>query len=307
MFISVVMSVFNGEKYLSEQLESILSQSRQPDEVIIINDCSTDSSKEMISSFILFHKLSNWKIIDNRENIGWRKSFINGLWTSTGDIVFLCDQDDIWHLDKIKIMESTMAENENILLLTSKYVAFYENGKRKIKPEKLKKYVFKQKAIKKAIKVKYPGCSYCVRRKLIDKSKAIWFEETPHDALLWRMAVVLDGLYTINLPLIDVRKHQSTFVIESKKRQVVSEKIKWLYYAKETFSRLYNFSINEENIRYAKILKKNETWILKRLALYESKTILKVFQLIPYIFYYEKFKHFLADIYLVFLRKKDKH
>ena len=112
---------------------------------------------------------------------------------------------------------------------------------------------------------------------------------------------MLDGLYTINLPLIDVRKHQSTFVIESKKRQVVSEKIKWLYYAKETFSRLYNFSINEENIRYAKILKKNETWILKRLALYESKTILKVFQLIPYIFYYEKFKHFLADIYLVFL------
>jgi len=97
MKISVCMTVYNGEKFLQEQLESILCQLSTLDEVIIVNDCSKDHSLDIIHSF----QDKRIEIFSNEKNIGVIKSFERALQKASGDLIFLSDQDDVWMPDKV--------------------------------------------------------------------------------------------------------------------------------------------------------------------------------------------------------------
>ena len=99
---SVVMATYNGEKYIIEQLDSIKNQTLPPDEVIICDDKSTDRTCEIISDYIKKNDLENWRLYENEKNVGFYKNFFHALRLSTGDIIYLSDQDDVWCLDKIK-------------------------------------------------------------------------------------------------------------------------------------------------------------------------------------------------------------
>ena len=89
MKVSLVMAVYNGEKYLIEQLDSIRKQTYLIDEVILIDDVSIDNSYELIHQYIDGYKLINWKLIKNENNLGYRKNFKKGLKIVDGDIIFL--------------------------------------------------------------------------------------------------------------------------------------------------------------------------------------------------------------------------
>lgn len=100
--ISVVMATYNGETYLTEQIDSILQQKKQPIEIIVIDDCSTDKTWEILS---LYSKRdNNIKIYKNKQNIGVNGTFLAALKKATGDLIFIADQDDIWLTDKIEKM-----------------------------------------------------------------------------------------------------------------------------------------------------------------------------------------------------------
>ena len=100
--ISVCLASFNGEKYISEQIESILSQLGENDELIISDDGSKDDTIKIIKSF----NDSRIQIYNN--NMGcYTKNFENALIHAKGDIIFLCDQDDIWLPDKISVTINT--------------------------------------------------------------------------------------------------------------------------------------------------------------------------------------------------------
>ena len=101
MKTSLVMAIYNGEKYIIEQLESIRNQTVKIDEAIFIDDCSTDNSYHMVHQFIDGYQLMNWKLIKNENNLGYRNNFKKGLELASGDIVFLSDQDDKWHNNKV--------------------------------------------------------------------------------------------------------------------------------------------------------------------------------------------------------------
>lgn len=103
MKISLVMATYNGAKYLNEQLDSIKNQTLKLDEVIIVDDVSTDDTSYLVEKYISNHQL-NWMFIKNKENLGYKGNFKKGLEHASGDVIFLCDQDDIWHLDKVERM-----------------------------------------------------------------------------------------------------------------------------------------------------------------------------------------------------------
>ena len=109
--ISVAMTTYNGEKYVTAQLYSVLNQSLKPDEVIICDDCSTDSTVSLINEFIEKNKLINFRLILNENNLGYIKNFRKAISLASGDIIFLCDQDAIWQEDKIKTMAELMENN----------------------------------------------------------------------------------------------------------------------------------------------------------------------------------------------------
>ena len=75
MKVSLVMAVYNGEKYLKEQLDSLRLQTHPLDEVLIIDDQSKDDSYIYVRQYIDGYQLKNWKIIKNEKNLGYRANF----------------------------------------------------------------------------------------------------------------------------------------------------------------------------------------------------------------------------------------
>ena len=99
--ISVCMATYNGEKYIKEQIESILSNLSEGDELIVFDDASCDSTVEIINSFAD----SRIKIIQGGRNKGFVAAFTKAIENAKGDYVFLSDQDDVWHTDKVSVMK----------------------------------------------------------------------------------------------------------------------------------------------------------------------------------------------------------
>lgn len=97
--ISVCMATYNGEKYLKDQLDSILKQIQNSDEVIISDDGSSDSTRYIIEEFQKEYK--NIYLVDGSKR-GVQKNFENALKHARGDILFLSDQDDVWKDGKVK-------------------------------------------------------------------------------------------------------------------------------------------------------------------------------------------------------------
>ena len=122
MRVSVALATYNGEKYILEQLDSVFNQTLKPDEVIISDDHSTDKTKEIVDEYIKSHGLKSWKLIDNERNGGVADNFINAVCHTTGDILFLCDQDDIWENDKIQTMVSAFDSNTSCVISAIRYV-----------------------------------------------------------------------------------------------------------------------------------------------------------------------------------------
>jgi len=102
--ISVVIAAFNGEKFIFELLESIANQTHQVDEIIVCDDCSTDDTIKILNAFKLKYTYLNIRIIVNRHRLGVSKNFSKVIKLSKGDLIFLADQDDIWHNNKVQTM-----------------------------------------------------------------------------------------------------------------------------------------------------------------------------------------------------------
>lgn len=99
--ISVALCTFNGEKFISSQLDSILRQSLPVDEIIVCDDCSTDSTISILQKYAT--QFSVIHLIENEHNLGYVANFEKAIQLCQGDYIFLSDQDDIWHLDKVAI------------------------------------------------------------------------------------------------------------------------------------------------------------------------------------------------------------
>jgi len=104
IYISVVIATFNGEKFILELLESIANQTHQVDEIIVCDDCSTDNTIKILEVFKLKYPYLNVKIIVNKYQLGITKNFSKAIKLSESDLIFLADQDDIWHTDKVQVM-----------------------------------------------------------------------------------------------------------------------------------------------------------------------------------------------------------
>lgn len=112
--ISVAMAVYNGGKYLAEQLDSILKQLRPEDELIISDDGSADGTKELVNAYCMSD--ARIRLIDGPK-CGVVKNFQNALEHCTGEIIFLSDQDDVWADDKVAEVLKAFENPETVLVM----------------------------------------------------------------------------------------------------------------------------------------------------------------------------------------------
>lgn len=108
MKISVCMATFNGEKFIKEQVQSIIKQLSATDEIIISDDGSTDETINIISAFLdprirlVQNDSSQFKPNKQSRSYQVTRNFENALSYATGDYIFLSDQDDVWEEDKVE-------------------------------------------------------------------------------------------------------------------------------------------------------------------------------------------------------------
>lgn len=116
MKISIAMATYNGGKYLREQLDSFLAQTRLPDELVITDDCSTDDTLAIIEAFAATAPFEvRWE--RNEQNLGYTGNFNKALMKAAGDLVFLSDQDDVWFPEKLERMERYALDDPEALVV----------------------------------------------------------------------------------------------------------------------------------------------------------------------------------------------
>ena len=126
---SVLLTTYNGERFIEAQLTSILNQTQPVDQVLIFDDGSTDQTVYKVNTFIQANGLTNWSISVNPTNLGPAANTLTHVGGLTGDIVFLGDQDDVWEPHKVATMAQYMANHTDLAMLVSRTVIIDEYGK----------------------------------------------------------------------------------------------------------------------------------------------------------------------------------
>ena len=99
--VSIALCIYNGERFLKEQLETLVNQTYKNIEIVAVDDCSTDSSVLILETYKAKYPFIN--IHRNARNLGYVKNFEKAISLCKGDFIALSDQDDIWDPDKIKL------------------------------------------------------------------------------------------------------------------------------------------------------------------------------------------------------------
>lgn len=309
--ISVVLATYNGEKYLIEQLDSIFYQSRKPDEVIIVDDCSTDNTQLLIKEYIKRRNLKTWILICNDNNLGWKKNFKKGFDLCTGDLIFPCDQDDIWHTDKIELMSKSIKSNKNISVLVSNYNVFNITVASTDRYNKVSKDMLDDQTIEKIpfdehwMYVRRPGCVYCFRRDFFKKVLKFWDDNLAHDAILWRYSILTGSLFLYNYKTIDFRRHGDNVTGRKKiTRQYRIDDCKESEKVNDTcfyIAKKMNVECNYD------IFLGEKKFLKYRREFFETKSIIKWIVIVfKYRKYYLSFSNALGDLYINYFGDKHK-
>ena len=107
--VSIALCTYNGAKYLAGQLDSLVNQTYQSTEIVVVDDCSTDETFAVLTAYAA--KYSQFKIYQNEENLGFTGNFERAVKLCSGDLIALCDQDDTWLPEKIELQVNAIADN----------------------------------------------------------------------------------------------------------------------------------------------------------------------------------------------------
>lgn len=228
------MATYNGEKYLHEQVDSILAQLEENDELIVSDDGSTDSTIQILKSY----DDKRIKIFINNSSHGVNKNFENALTHVQGDIIFLADQDDVWLPRKVKeccealqyfdcVVHDAIVVDGNLSIVSESFFAERNSN---------------NGFWKNIIKNTYLGCCMAFRKDILDiclpipKTKAYF-----HDNWIGCIADLKYRLVFIPYKGIMFRRHSHNTSFTAKKSQFshIRQLKNRLVQLKDVINRLY--------------------------------------------------------------------
>ncbi len=205
--ISVCIATYNGANFLNQQMESILSQIGSNDEIIISDDSSTDDTIKLLKNF----KDRRIIIFENQKFGNPIFNFENAINHATGNYIFMSDQDDIWHEDKVKVMVEALDKSDLVIcdcsiidsegrVLIQSYFDLVGSG---------------SGIIKNLRKNTYFGCCMAFRKRLLTKALPFPKDIPMHDIWLGFVADVFFKSTFIPQKLTLYRKHDNNVSIAS--------------------------------------------------------------------------------------------
>ena len=201
--VSIAMTTYNGEKYLIQQLDSILTQTYKNLEVIICDDKSLDNTAKIIKEY----QKSDCRIkfFPNETNLGFKKNFEKAISFCSGEYIALSDQDDIWEKNKIELL----LENIKDFDLIHSACSLIDENSIQISPLWLKeddlKYTFSKIIFGNSV----TGCTTLFKKELLKDFFPIPRGEYYHDWWLALLAIKGNGIVFFNKPLVKYRQHSS--------------------------------------------------------------------------------------------------
>lgn len=201
MKISVCMATYNGEKYIKEQLESILVQLGEDDEVIISDDCSIDGTLRVV-------KLLNdvrIKVFIQSHKSGVVSNFNNSLLHASGDVIFLADQDDIWLKNKVSICLKELELCD--LVLTDAIVV--DKNLSMLSKSLYGDSFFRYGLFSNLFKNSFVGCTMAFNKKILNHVLPFPKDIPMHDWYIGLVVTLIGKINFINIPLILYRRHDN--------------------------------------------------------------------------------------------------
>ncbi|HWV31931.1 MAG TPA: glycosyltransferase family 2 protein [Dyadobacter sp.] len=98
--ISIALCTYNGSAFLREQLDSVIAQRYTHWELVVVDDCSTDATRSILEEYA--DRDARIRLHYNRQNLGYNKNFEKALGLCEAELIAICDQDDIWHREKLE-------------------------------------------------------------------------------------------------------------------------------------------------------------------------------------------------------------
>lgn len=204
MNISVCMATYNGEKYLPEQMHSIIRQLGEGDEIIVVDDASTDGTVTFLESL----KDSRIRIHRNTVNVGHVKSFEKAIGLAYFPVLLMADQDDIWTDGRLDLIKDAICQEKK--LLVSSNSEFINNLGQLIEPLHTGLLASDSSRYIKNIfnifvgKAYYDGCAMGLSRGLLHLILPIPSYVESHD--LWIALAANIARSNLHLPVITLRR-----------------------------------------------------------------------------------------------------
>jgi glycosyltransferase involved in cell wall biosynthesis len=211
--VSIAMATFNGSKFIRELLQSLASQNHLPEELVVSDDCSTDDTVGIVEDFA---KQAPFKvrIVRNEHRKGYRENFMQAAGLCSKPIVAFCDQDDIWHSDKISEALKCF-DDPSVMLIHHNANLIDTNGQ-------FLRLALEPRMLREKLAPRYfaMGFTEVFRRELLDFSN-LWDrsidhqepnEKMAHDKWIFFLAASFGRVVYIEKPLVEYRQHaQNTY------------------------------------------------------------------------------------------------
>ena len=300
MKTSIVMATYNGEKFIKQQLDSITTQSVLPDELVVVDDGSKDSTRQLLLDFAeKFGNIFSINLVFRDNNLGYINNFIDGISRTSNELVFLCDQDDLWHVDKIKNTKQFFIKHSDMIVLHTNTDIIDQNDKilkknaqdysKKIENIPLKRYVKK---------VNYPGmamtfrksCVYPELKKLLDNGINL----PTHDWIIGFIGAKSNGFFVSEEVYTYRRFTGQNVALSLEKRDSILDRVSGIEVYEGLFQFVFDYQkATQKNFlpieKYQKTAKNRKKYLTAKSVMLWSKSF-------PLIRYYPKYGSYFRDI-----------
>ena len=208
--ISVCMATYNGEKHIESQLRSILSQLSAGDEIVVSDGGSSDHTLDIITSFnddriktFLLKESGSAEansVFSKMEKI--RRNFENALVQARGEIVFLADQDDLWHSNKVERMLKLLEKSDCVV-----HDCAVMNGEKVIFPSFLDFFKPGRTKLRMFVKSPFMGCCMAFNRNVLERALPFPDIHIEHDTWIGICAYKVGSVHIADEVLMNYYRH----------------------------------------------------------------------------------------------------
>lgn len=303
MRTAIAICTYNGLPYLEEQLDSIRLQTVKPDLVIIRDDGSTDGTAQLVRDYIDRHGLcDSWDFAVNAKNLGFAENFHHAALACRDacDLIFFCDQDDVWKRDKIEACLEVMGGHLEVDVLCHEYDII--DGKGKVSPvtgqaaplisgDGTLERIFAHNG---GVYI-WLGWAMVARSSYLGRIEEYRFEGWAHDEWVWKCAQATGSLYVLHRSFGSHRVHGGNATghkVHARTRRIAECRMKML--GDREALRLARSSAAPRRVQ--KVFERAVRCGEMRLELLEERRFVNAFKLLCYLDAYQAKRSWFSEI-----------